>query len=155
MMEINIEKLLENGMSPESIGKMVQMEAQKKQERDKKADAEKVAAARTKVCEAMWDYLNLMFPDEDNDTDKNDFINILSQEISEFEQVITNPLMQQIFKQPTNRCSCKEQTSEPQKNVNYDKRGYQAETPRAKVDVEEFDEAAIDKLIRDFVRTLL
>ena len=98
MMEINIEKLLESGMSRESIGKMVQMEAQKKQEKDKKADAEKVAAARTKVCEAMWDYLNLMFPDEDNDTDKNDFINILSQEISEFEQVITNPLMQQIFK---------------------------------------------------------
>ena len=29
-MEINIEKLLESGMSPESIGKMVQMEAQKK-----------------------------------------------------------------------------------------------------------------------------
>ena len=154
-MEINIEKLLENGMSPESIGKMVQMEAQKKQEKDKKADAEKVAAARTKVCEAMWDYLNLMFPDEDNDTDKNDFVDILSQEISEFEQVITNPLMQQIFKQPTSRCSCKEQTSEPQKNVNYDKHGYQAETPRAKVNTEEFDEAAIDKLIRDFVRTLL
>ena len=155
MMEINIEKLLENGMSPESIGKMVQMEAQKKQEKDKKADAEKVAAARTKVCEAMWDYLTLMFPDEDNDMDKNDFVDILSQEISEFEQVITNPLMQQIFKQPTSRCSCKEQTSEPQKNVNYDKLGYKTEIPRAKVDVEEFDEAAIDKLIRDFVRTLL
>ena len=155
MMEINIEKLLENGMSPESIGKMVQMEAQKKQEKDKKADVEKLAAARTKICEAMWDYLTLMFPDEENDTDKNDFINILSQEISEFEEVITNPLMKQIFKQPTSRCSCKEQMSEPQKNVNYDKRGYQAEIPRAKVDVEEFDEAAIDKLIRDFVRTLL
>ena len=155
MMEINIEKLLESGMSPESIGKMVQMEAQKKQEKDKKADAEKVAAARTKVCEAMWDYLTLMFPDEDNDMDKNDFVDILSQEISEFEQVITNPLMQQIFKQPTSRCSCKEQTSEPQKNVNYDKLGYKTEIPRAKVDVEEFDEAAIDKLIRDFVRTLL
>ena len=155
MMEINIEKLLENGMSPESIGKMVQMEAQKKQERDKKADAEKMAAARTKICEAMWDYLTLMFPDEHDDIDKNDFINVLSQEISEFEQVITNPLMQQIFKQPTSRCSCKEQTSEPQKNVNYDKLGYQAETPRVKVDAEEFDEAAIDKLIRDFVRTLL
>ena len=155
MMEINIEKLLENGMSPESIGKMVQMEAQKKQEKDKKADTEKVAAARTKVCEAMWDYLTLMFPDENDDMDKNDFINILSQEISEFEEVITNPLMKQIFKQPTSRCSCKEQTSEPQKNVNYDKLGYQAEIPRAKVDVDEFDEAAIDKLIRDFVRTLL
>lgn len=155
MMEINIEKLLENGMSPESIGKMVQMEAQKKQEKDKKADAEKMAAARTKVCEAMWDYFILMFPDEDNDMDKNGFINNLSQEISEFEEVITSPLMQQIFKQPTSRCSCKEQTSEPQKNVNYDKRGYQAETPRVKVNVDEFDEAAIDKLIRDFVRTLL
>ena len=155
MMEINIEKLLENGMSPESIGKMVQMEAQKKQEKDKKADAEKMAAARTKVCEAMWDYLTLMFPDEDNDMDKNDFVDILSQEISEFEQVITNPLMQQIFKQPTSRCSCKEQTQEPQKNVNYDKLGYKTEIPRAKVDVEELDEAAIDKLIRDFARTLL
>ena len=154
-MEINIEKLLENGMSPESIGKMVQMEAQKKQENDKKADAEKVAAARTKVCEAMWDYLTLMFPDENDDIDKNDFVDILSQEISEFEEVITSPLMQQIFKQPTSRCSCKEQMSEPQKNVNYDKLGYQAETPRVKVDAEEFDEAAIDKLIRDFVRTLL
>ena len=159
MMEINIEKLLENGMSPENIGKMVQMEAQKKQERDKKADAEKVAAARTKVCEAMWDYLNLMFPDEDNDTDKNDFINILSQEISEFEQVITNPLMQQIFKQPTSHCFCKEQTSEPQKCVKNDEQKrtsrYQERTPRAKVSVEELDEAAIDRLISDFVRTLL
>ena len=151
MMEINIEKLLESGMSPESIGKMVQVEAQKKQEKDKKADAEKMAAARTKVCEALWDYFGLLLPDESRDVDKNGFINNLSQEISEFEEVITSPLMQQIFKQPTSRCSCKEQTSEPQKNVNYDKLGYQAETPRA----EEFDEAAIDKLIRDFVRTLL
>ena len=155
MMEINIEKLLENGMSPESIGKMVQMEAQKKQEKDKKADAEKVAAARTKICEALWDYFTLILPDESGEVDKNDFVNNLSQEISEFEQVITNPLMQQIFKQPTSRCSCKEQTSEPQKNVNYDELGYQAEIPRVKVNVEEFDEAAIDKLIRDFVRTLL
>lgn len=154
-MEINIEKLLENGMSPESIGKMVQMEAQKKQEKDKKADAEKVAAARTKICEALWDYFTLILPDESGEVDKNDFVNNLSQEISEFEQVITNPLMQQIFKQPTSRCSCKEQTSEPQKNVNYDELGYQAEIPRVKVNVEEFDEAAIDKLIRDFVRTLL
>ena len=154
-MEINIEKLLENGMSPESIGKMVQMEAQKKQEKDKKADAEKIAAARIKICEALWDYFALILPDESRDVDKNDFINNLSQEISEFEEVITSPMMQQIFKQPTSRCSCKEQTSEPQKNVNYDKLGYQAETPRVKVNVEEFDEAAIDKLIRDFVRTLL
>ena len=155
MMEINIEKLLESGMSPESIGKMVQMEAQKKQEKDKKMDAEKTAAARTKVCEALWDYFGLLLPDESRDVDKNGFINNLSQEISEFEEVITSPLMQQIFKQPTSRCSCKEQTSEPQKNVNYDKLGYETEIPRAKVNAEEFDEAAIDKLIRDFVRTLL
>ena len=155
MMEINIEKLLENGMSPESIGKMVQMEAQKKQEKDKKADAEKMAAARTKICEAMWDYFALILPDESRDVDKNDFINNLSQEISEFEEVITSPMIQQIFKQPTSRCSCKEQTSEPQKNVKNDKRGYKAETPRAKVNVEKLDEAAIDRIISDFVRTLL
>ena len=158
-MEINIEKLLESGMTPESIGKMVQMEAQKKQEKDKKADAEKMAAARTKICEAMWDYLTLMFPDDSNDIDKNEFINNLSQEISEFEEVITSPLMQQIFKQPTSRCSCKEQTSEPQKNVKNGEQKrtsrYQERTPRAKVSVEELDEAAIDRLISDFVRTLL
>lgn len=159
MMEINIEKLLESGMSPESIGKMVQMEAQKKQERDRKADAEKMAAARTKICEDLWDYFTLILPDESVDVDKNDFVNNLSQEILEFEEVIKSPLMQQIFKQPTSRCSCKEQTSEPQKNVNYDKlgyeSGYQEKTPRVKVNVEEFDEAAIDKLIRDFARTLI
>ena len=159
MMEINIEKLLENGMSPESIGKMVQMEAQKKQEKDKKADAEKVAAARTKICEALWDYFALVLPDESRDVDKNDFINNLSQEISEFEEVITSPLMQQIFKQPTSRCSCKEQTSEPQKNVKNDEQKrtsrYQGRTPRVKVNVDELDEAAIDRLISDFVRTLL
>ena len=159
MMEINIEKLLESGMTPESIGKMVQMEAQKKQEKDKKADAEKMAAARTKICEAMWDYLTLMFPDDSNDIDKNEFINNLSQEISEFEEVITSPLMQQIFKQPTSRCSCKEQTSEPQKCVKNDEQKctsrYQEKAPRVKVNVEELDEAAIDKLISDFVRTLL
>ena len=159
MMEINIEKLLESGMSPESIGKMVQMEAQKKQEKDKKADTEKVAAARTKVCEALWDYFALILPDESRDVDKNGFINNLSQEISEFEEVITSPLMQQIFKQPTSRCSCKEQTSEPQKNVKNDEQKrtsrYQERTPRVKVNVEELDEAAIDRLISDFVRTLL
>ena len=158
-MEINIEKLLENGMSPESIGKMVQMEAQKKQERDKKADAEKMAAARTKVCEAMWDYFALILPDEDRDIDKNGFINNLSQEISEFEEVITSPMIQQIFKQPTSRCSCKAPTSEPQKNVKNGEQKrtsrYQERTPRAKVSVEKLDEAAIDKLISDFVRTLL
>ena len=158
-MEINIEKLLESGMSPESIGKMVQMEAQKKQEKDKKADAEKVAAARIKICEALWDYFSLILPDEDKDIDKNDFVNNLSQEISEFEEVITSPLMQQIFKQPTSRCSCKEQTSEPQKNVKNGEQKctsrYQERTPRAKVNVEELDEAAIDKLISDFVRTLM
>ena len=159
MMEINIEKLLESGMSPESIGKMVQVEAQKKQEKNKKADAEKMAAARTKVCEALWDYFGLLLPDESRDVDKNGFINNLSQEISEFEEVITSPLMQQIFKQPTSRCSCKEQTSEPQKCVKNDEQKrtprYQERTPRAKVSVEELDEAAIDKLISDFVRTLL
>ena len=159
MMEINIEKLLESGMSPESIGKMVQMEAQKKQERDKKADAEKVAAARTKICEALWDYYVLIFPDDSNGMDKNEFIDSLSREISEIEEVITNPLMQQIFKQPTSRCSCKEQTSEPQKCVKNDEQKrtsrYQERTPRAKVSVEELDEAAIDRLISDFVRTLL
>ena len=158
-MEINIEKLLENGMSPESIGKMVQMEVQKKQEKDKKADAEKIAAARTKVCEALWDYFTLMFPDEDRDIDRKEFIDSLSQEISEFEEVITNPLMQQIFKQPTSRCSCKEQTSEPQKCVKNDEQKCtsrcQEKTPRVKVNVEELDEAAIDKLIRDFVRALM
>ena len=81
MMEINIEKLLESGMSPESIGKMVQMEAQKKQEKNKKADAEKIAAARTKICEALWDYYALIFPDDSNNIDKNEFIDSLSQEI--------------------------------------------------------------------------
>ena len=159
MMEINIEKLLESGMNPESIGKMVQMEAQKKQEKDKKADAEKTAAARTKICEALWDYFTLILPDDSRSVDKNDFVNNLSREISEFEQVITNPLIQQILKQPTSRCSCKEQTSEPQKCVKDDWRGYasgyQEKTPRVKVNVEELDEAAIDKLIRDFARTLL
>ena len=159
MMEINIEKLLESGMSPESIGKMVQMEAQKKQEKDKKADDEKVAAARTKICEALWDYYVLIFPDDSNNIDKNEFIDSLSQEILEFEEVITSPLMQQIFKQPTSHCFCKEQTSEPQKCVKNDEQKrtsrYQERTPRAKVSVEELDEAAIDKLISDFVRTLL
>ena len=155
MMEINIEKLLNSGMSPESIGKMVQMEAQKKQEKDKKADAEKMAAARTKVCEALWDYYVLIFPDADTEIDKNKFINSLSQDILEFEEVFINPLLQQIFEQSTSRCSCKEQTSEPQKNVNCGKQRYQAETPRVKVNVEELDEAAIDKLIMDFARTLL
>lgn len=155
MMEINIEKLLNSGMSPESIGKMVQLEAQKEQEKDKKADADKLAAARIKVCEALWDYYVLMLPDEDNEIDKNKFIDSLSQDILEFEQVITNPLLQQIFKQSTSHCSCKEQTSEPQKNVNCGKYGYEAETPKVKVNVAELDEAAIDKLIMDFARTLL
>ena len=159
MMEINIEKLLESGMSPENIGKMVQMEAQKKQEKDKKADAEKVAAARTRICEALWDYFSLILPDKGGDVDKNDFVNNLSQEISELEEVITNPLIQQIFKQPTSRCSCKEQKSESQKCVKDDRygygSGYQDKTPRVKVNVEELDEAAIDKLIRDFARTLI
>lgn len=158
-MEIDIEKLLESGMSPESIGKMVQMEAQKKQEKDKKADAEKIAAARTKVCEALWDYFTLTLPDESRDVDKNSFINNLSQEISEFEEVITSPLMKQIFKQPTSRCSCKEQTPESQKCVKNDEQKRtsrcQERTPRVKVNVEKLDEAAIDRIISDFVRTLL
>ena len=157
MMEINIEKLLESGMSPESIGKMVQMEAQKKQEKDKKADAEKMAAARTKICEALWDYYTLIFPDDSNDIDKNEFIDSLSREILEFEEVITSPLMQQIFKQPTNHCSCKEQKSKTQKCVKNDDQKctsrYQEKRPRVKV--EELDEAAMDKLISDFVRTLM
>lgn len=158
MMEINIEKLLESGMSPESIGKMVQLEAQKKQEKNKKADAEKMAAARVKASEALWDYYTLVCPNDDS-IDKNEFVDILSREFLEFEDFIANPLMQQIFKQPTSRCSCKEQTSEPQKCVKNDewKRmpGYQEKTPRVKVNVEELDEAAIDKLIRDFARTLV
>ena len=158
MMEINIEKLLESGMSPESIGKMVQMEAQKKQEKDKKADAEKVAAARSKLRFALWDYYVLLCPDIES-IDKDEFVSILNQEISEFEEVITSPLMQQIFKQPTSRCSCKEQTSEPQKNVKNDEQKRasrcQERTPRAKVSVEELDEAAIDRLISDFVRALI
>ena len=157
MMEINIEKLLESGMSPESIGKMVQMEAQKKQEKDKKADAEKIAAARTKICEALWDYYALIFPDDSNNIDKNEFIDSLSQEILEFEEVITSPLMQQIFKQPTNHCFCREQKSETQKCVKNDdqKRTSRYQEKRPRVKVEELDEAAIDKLIRDFVRALM
>ena len=158
MMEINIEKLLESGMSPESIGKMVQMEAQKKQEKDKKADAEKVAAARSKLRFALWDYYVLLCPDIES-IDKDEFVSILNQEISEFEEVITSPMMQQIFKQPTSRCSCKEQTSESQKCVKNDEQKctlrYREKTPRVKVNVEKLDEAAIDKLISDFVRTLL
>ena len=157
MMEINIEKLLESGMSPESIGKMVQMEAQKKQEKDKKADSEKMAAARTKICEALWDYYALIFPDDSNNIDKNEFIDSLSQEILEFEEVITSPLMQQIFKQPTNHCSCREQKSETQKCVKNDdqKRTSRYQEKRPRVKVEELDEAAIDKVIRDFVRALM
>ena len=159
MMEINIEKLLESGMNPESIGKMVQLEAQKEQEKNKKVDAEKIAAARTKICESLWDYFALILPNESRDVDKNDFINNLSQEISELEEVITSPMMQQIFKQPTSHCSCKEQTSESQKCVKNDEQKrtsrYQERTPRAKVSVEELDEAAIDRLISDFVRTLM
>jgi hypothetical protein len=158
MMEINIEKLLESGMSPESIGKMVQLEAQKKQEKNKKADAEKKAAARVKASEALWDYYTLVCPDDDS-IDKNEFVDILSREFLEFEDFITNPLMQQIFKQPTSRCSCKEQTSEPQKCVKNDEwkcmPGYQERTPRVKVNVEELDDAAINKIIRDFVGTLM
>ena len=96
--------------------------------------------------------------------EKVDLINqkkspIQDKEISEFEEVITSPLMQQIFKQPTSRCSCKEQTSEPQKCVKNDEQKrtsrYQERTPRVKVNVDELDEAAIDRLISDFVRTLL
>lgn len=158
MMEINIEKLLENGMSPESIGKMVQMEAQKKQEKDKKADAEKLAAARSKLRFALWDYYTLLCPDIES-IDKDEFVSILNQEISELEEVITSPMMQQIFKQPTSRCSCKEQTSESQKCVKNDEQKCTSrcreKTPRVKVNVEELDEAAIDKLISDFVRALM
>lgn len=157
-MEINIEKLLENGMSPESIGKMVQMEAQKKQEKDKKADAEKLAAARSKLRFALWDYYTLLCPDIES-IDKDEFVSILNQEISELEEVITSPMMQQIFKQPTSRCSCKEQTSESQKCVKNDEQKCTSrcreKTPRVKVNVEELDEAAIDKLISDFVRALM
>ena len=158
MMEINIEKLLESGMSPESIGKMVQLEAQKEQEKNKKADAEKIAAARSKLRFALWDYYVLLCPDIES-IDKDEFVNILNQEISEFEEVITSPLMQQIFKQPTSRCSCKKQMSESQKCVKNDEQKRtsrcQERTPRVKVNVEELDEAAIDRLISDFVRTLL
>lgn len=157
MMEINIEKLLESGMSPESIGKMVQLEAQKKQEKNKKADAEKVAAARDKAAHALWDYFTLLCPDDS--MGKDEFIDIFSREFSKFEEVITNPLMQQIFKQSTSRCSCKEQRSETQKCVKNDEwermPGYRERTPRVKVNVEELDDAAIDKLIRDFARTLV
>ena len=158
-MEINIEKLLESGMNPESIGKMVQLEAQKEQEKkNKKVDAEKLAVARSKLRFALWDYYVLLCPDIES-IDKDEFVNILNQEISELEEVITSPMMQQIFKQPTSRCSCKEQTSESQKCVKNDEQKRtsrcQERTPRAKVSVEKLDEAAIDRLISDFVRTLM
>ena len=164
MMEINIEKLLESGMSPESIGKMVQMEAQKKQEKDKKADAEKVAAARTKICEALWDYFTLILPDESGDVDKNDFVNNLSQEILEFEEVIKSPLMQQIFKQPTSHCSCKEQMSEPKDFLDSLTRGKvmnaappvtECVKPSIERPQDTYADSYIDKILADFLRTLV
>lgn len=162
-MEINIEKLLESGMSPESIGKMVQLEAQKKQEKNKKADAEKVAAARNKACEALWDYYTLMCPDDDS-VDKDEFIDILSREFLEFEEVITNPLMQQIFKQPTSRCSCKEQTSESKDFLDSLTRGkvmnaappvIKCVEPRVERPQDKYVDADIDKILADFLRTLV
>lgn len=159
MMEINIEKLLESGMSPESIGKMVQLEAQKKQEKNREADVARLEAARFKVLESYWEYMNIIDPYEGSDADKEAFFQEMRAMLLENEEVIANILTQQKFQQSTSRCSCKEQTSEPQKNVKNDKwksmPGYKERTPRVKVNVEELDEAAIDKLIRDFARTLV
>lgn len=157
MMEINIEKLLESGMSPESIGKMIQLEAQKKQEKNKKAEDARLEAARFKVLESYWEYMNVIDPYEGSDADKEAFFQEMRAMLLENEEVIANILTQQKFQQSTSHCSCKEQTSESQKNVDYDKwksmPGYQEK--RVRVNVEESDEAAIDKLIRDFVRTLV
>lgn len=161
MMEINIEKLLESGMSPESIGKMVQLEAQKKQEKNEKADAEKIAAARDKAAHALWDYFTLICPDDS--MDKDEFVNIFSREFLEFEEVFTNPLMQQIFKQPTSRCSCKEQRSETKDFLDSLTRGKVMEAaspvtecvkPRAERPQDKYVDADIDKILADFLRTL-
>lgn len=164
MMEINIEKLLENGMSPESIGNMVQLEAQKrqeKQEKSKEAGAAKIKEVRDKLCDAYWDYLQTISPNEK--MEKEYFVNEMSQELIDFEEILENPIMKRIFEKNDSRCNSKEQTSEPQDFLDAFTRGrVNAASPasacvksRTKRPQDEYPDVDIDKILDDFVRTLV
>lgn len=160
MMEINVKKLLENGMSPESIGRMVQMEAQKQKDRSEAkaaATAEKIAEARKKFIGDMYDYFYLIFPTDG--VDKEEFINKMSQNLLEYEQILTNPKLKQIFDDIDNICNCKEQKSESKKCGCTDKTSgepYPTRNRNVKFNTEiPLDEEALDKILIDFVRTLV
>lgn len=152
MMEINIEKLLESGMSPESIGKMVQLEAQKKQEKNKKAEAAKVEEARTALIDAFWNYMQATMPNPK--ANKESFCSKLSQEILGFEEILANPMMQQIFEELDYDCNSKKQPESSQKFATKERVDVAADgckcdkASSADIDID------IDDIIRDFLRTL-
>lgn len=160
MMEINIKKLLENGMSPDSIGQMVALEAQKQKDRREAkaaAAAEKIVEARKTFVGAMYDYLDLVFPADG--LDKEEFINEMSQHLLEYEQILTNPKLKQILDDIDSFCSCTEQKSESEKCGCADKTsGTPCSTGERSVRFNTeipLDEETLDKILNDFVRTLM
>ena len=155
-MEINIAKLLENGMSPESIGNLVAAEALKQEKKNKAAAGKKLNEARNKVLDAIYDYLDALIPF--GEISKDAFVNEITPEILAFEEILMSEDMQQIFQQLDSVCNSKVETCGGQKNVETVKpvgKTREEETEkRSRCLKFNLDDAAIDKILTDFLRTL-
>lgn len=155
-MEINIAKLLENGMSPESIGNLVAAEALKQEKKNKAAAGKKLNEARNKVLDAMYDYLDALTPFEK--ISKDAFVNEITPEILAFEEILMTEDMQQIFQHIDSVCNSKVGKCGEQKNVETVKpvgKTREEETEkRSRCLKFNLDDAAMDKILTDFLRTL-
>lgn len=155
-MEINIAKLLENGMSPESIGNLVAAEALKQEKKNKAAAGKKLNEARNKVLDAIYDYLDALIPF--GEISKDAFVNEITPEILAFEEILMTEDMQQILQHIDSVCNSKVGKCGGQKNVETVKpvgKTREEETEkRSRCLKFNLDDAAMDKILTDFLRTL-
>lgn len=155
-MEINIAKLLENGMSPESIGNLVAAEALRQEKKNKAAADKKLDEARNRMVDTLYDYLDalILF----GEISKDAFINEITPEILAFEEILMSEDMQQIFQQLDSVCNSKVGKCGEQKNVETVKpvgKTREEETEkRSRCLKFNLDDAAMDKILNDFLRTL-
>lgn len=148
-MEINVESLLASGMSPESIGEMVRMEAAKQAIKQKDKKNEQVAAARQEAATALDKYFNLIL-DLDEPVDFNSAADLedVFKEIEEEAETVAG-LIKELKK--TARSKSKVESSE-EKKCDCEKSAKSRDAARPHV--RELSEEQVNAILRDFLGTL-
>lgn len=148
-MEINVESLLASGMSPESIGEMVRIEAAKQAIKQKDKRKAQVSAARVEAATALSKYFNIILDlDEIDDFNSAAVLEEVFEEIEEEAEIIAG--LMKGLRQNARSNSKVEKSETKERTCEKLTKSKEVAKPRAR----ELSEEQVNAILRDFLGTL-